>query len=421
MRILLVHDAEEARARIVQMLVKGLPEAVVEMWDPARRGLPSGVDWQRFDVAFVDARAPVEPVLAWLRRLHADGATALPAFVAMGTAQDAGQSAPLKEAGAFAYIAKDELSPERVQQLVRSALRAPVRVPVAAPDHNAALDLLSGTSLDISTIGQPIARASNVPHGYQVLRKIADGGMSKVYLARRDADGAVLVLKLIDPRLHQDPLFRKRFVREYKLLAKISNEHVVAILDQGMTDTYGYIATEYFAAGDLKARIRAGGMAPEAVLSSLLQIALALEAVHAAGIVHRDLKPQNIMYRDDSRLALVDFGLAREMDGTSTLTQHGVVLATPLYMSPEQCLGNEIDGRSDLYSVGVLVYEMLTGRPPYIGRNPPELAYHHVHSPVPKLPARLHKLQPLIDRMMAKDPANRFPTARALIDFIERM
>jgi len=262
---------------------------------------------------------------------------------------------------------------------------------------------------------------TNVPPGYRVLRKIADGGMSKVYLAERESDGTILVLKMIDPRLHQDPLFRKRFAREYRLLAKISNEHVVAILDQGMTDTYAYIATEYFAGGDLKTRIRPGGLSRDESISSLVQIATALDAVHSAGIVHRDLKPQNIMFRDATRFALVVFGLAREMDGSATLTQKGVVFATPLYMSPEQCLGSPIDGRSDLYSVGVLVYEMLTGRPPYIGRNPPELAYHHVHSPVPKLPPRLLSLQPLIEGLLAKEPEARFASARAVMEFIERL
>jgi len=416
MRILLVHEADETRARIVQVLITAMPDAIVEMWDPARRGLPSAsVDWKRFDLAFVDERGP-DDVLQWLRGLEAERVSALPAIVVMGRGGDAAHAQALGRAGAAAHIVKTEITAEQVQRLARTALSSPIRLPRGAGSSPATTQ-----PIDIAAVGQPLLQPASVPPGYRVLRKIADGGMSKVYLAEREADGTILVLKMIDPRLHQDPLFRQRFIREYKLLAKISNEHVVAILDQGMTDAYGYIATEYFAGGDLKGRIRPGGLPREEVMSALAQIGTALDAVHSAGIVHRDLKPQNIMFRDASRLALVDFGLAREMDGSSTLTQQGVVFATPLYMSPEQCLGNTIDGRSDLYSVGVIVFEMLTGRPPYIGRNPPELAYHHVHSPIPKLPSRLAALQPLVERMLAKEAHARFTDAREMMDFIERM
>jgi tRNA A-37 threonylcarbamoyl transferase component Bud32 len=415
MRILLVHDSGEARARLVQTFIKALPDVVVEMWDPARRGLPPmTTDWKRFELVFIDGQPPVATLLAWLRATRAARAPGVPPLIVVGPPAIPNRVREIEDAGAFAYADKNQLTAEAVQKLSRSALRTPVRIPTGPGPRLRPVE-------DIASVGQPAGAAvSNLPPGYRVLRKIADGGMSKVYLAERVTDGTVLVLKMIDPRLHQDPSFRQRFVREYKLLARISNEHVVAILDQGMTDSYGYIATEYFAGGDLKARIRPGGLPRQEVLAALEQIGAALDAVHSAGIVHRDLKPQNIMYRDDSRLALVDFGLAREMDGSATLTQKGVVFATPLYMSPEQCLGNTIDGRSDLYSVGVLIYEMLTGRPPYLGRTPPELAYHHVHSPIPKLPARVLSLQPLIERLLAKDPANRFPTAQAMLEFVER-
>lgn len=414
MRILLIHDADEARARVVQAIVSGLPQAVVEMWDPTRRGLPDAkVDWGRFDLVFVDQHAEEAEAQTWLRGLHAESSQVLPPFVVLAETSDPDRVEDLRQAGAFDCIARLEVNAGSIERIYRAALGSPMRLPAPASDVEAAQRLATSGIEAALGYGRP------VPPGYRVLRKIADGGMSKVYLAERTSDALVLVLKMIDPRLHKDPLFRQRFVREYKLLAKISNEHVVAILDQGMTDEYGYIATEYFSGGDLKARIRSEGMPRDAVLSAIRQIAAALDAVHSAGIIHRDLKPQNIMYRDDERLALVDFGLAREMDGSSTLTQQGIVLATPLYMSPEQCLGIPLDGRSDLYSAGVLVYEMLTGRPPYVGQNAPELAYHHVHSPVPRLPPQLLSFQPLIERLLEKDPEDRFPTARSLLEFIE--
>jgi serine/threonine-protein kinase PpkA len=170
---------------------------------------------------------------------------------------------------------------------------------------------------------------------------------------------------------------------------------------------------EYFPGGDLTMRIQ-GGINSIGALKILVQIAKALDAVHAAGVVHRDLKPANIMFRESGRLAILDFGLARELDATSTLTQRGMVMATPLYMSPEQCLGHPHDPRGDLYSVGCILYEMLTGDTPFQGDNPSALAYQHVNAPVPRLPARLAGYQPLIERLMAKNPAERFQTAREM-------
>jgi serine/threonine protein kinase len=174
---------------------------------------------------------------------------------------------------------------------------------------------------------------------------------------------------------------------------------------------------EYFPGGDLQARIRAG-LSSMGALKILVQMAEALDAVHASGVVHRDLKPQNIMFRENHRLAILDFGLARELDATSTLTQRGMVMATPLYMSPEQCLGHPHDARGDLYSTGVILYEMLTGQHLYEGDNAPQLAYQHVHGPIPKLPKRLAGYQSLLERLVAKRPDERFQSARELSNYI---
>jgi serine/threonine protein kinase len=140
--------------------------------------------------------------------------------------------------------------------------------------------------------------------------------------------------------------------------------------------------------------------------------------VHSAGVVHRDLKPQNIMFRANHRPAILDFGLAREIDATSTLTQKGMVMATPLYMSPEQCLGHPHDARGDLYAAGVILYEMLTGKHAYEGDNASALAYQHVHGTIPRLPKRLAGYQTLVDRLLAKRPEDRFQSARELFNYI---
>lgn len=263
-------------------------------------------------------------------------------------------------------------------------------------------------------------RLPTVP-GYQLLRQIGEGGMSKVYLAQREGDERAQVLKIIDPKLAEDETFVLRFARECKLLSRIKHENVVQIYDYSTQGNRPYLAMEYFAAGDLKGRIR-GGLPAKFALKIMMQIAKAIDAVHTAGLVHRDLKPHNIMFRDEENLALVDFGLAKPVDPTITsemqLTQDGMVLATPIYMSPEQCKGLQPDARGDLYSCGVILFELLAGEPPFKADNPAALAFHHVVTPVPKLPARVAGFQPVVEKLLAKNPEDRFQSARELFAHI---
>ena len=227
------------------------------------------------------------------------------------------------------------------------------------------------------------------------------------------SDGLQLVLKMLDTRLARDPQSQARFVREYTIIQRIQNEHVVMIFDQGFASDNPWLAMEYFPGGDLSQRIQKG-ISSMGALKILVQMAEALDAVHTAGVVHRDLKPQNIMFRANHRLAILDFGLARELDATTTLTQKGMVMATPLYMSPEQCLGQPHDARGDLYSTGVILYEMLTGKLPYEGDNASALAYQHVHGADPAAAAAARRL-PADRRPPAREaPRRRFQSAREL-------
>ena len=237
--------------------------------------------------------------------------------------------------------------------------------------------------------------------GYTILRMIGRGGMGQVYLAEREHDRMQLVLKTLDPALRGDRVFRERFVREFKLVSSIENEYVARIFDQGFAGDHPYIAMEYLPGGTLADRIREG-------FTSLAALRL------AAQLAHRDLKPQNILFRANGRPAIVDFGLARSEDVNSSLTEVGEVLATPRYMSPEQCQGLPADARSDLYSLGVIFYEMLTGRRLWADENAAGLVTQHVHGPLPLLPSRLSGYQPILDRLLAKRPEERFASAREL-------
>jgi tRNA A-37 threonylcarbamoyl transferase component Bud32/FixJ family two-component response regulator len=411
MRILVIDDSADFRQQVGRLLGAAMPDADLTLWDPATQGKPGvGFDWKRYDAMLLDdTPGPGADGLDWLREFREDGR--VPPTLVLSETGGEDMAVKAVKAGAVDYLRKADLSPIRLAMAIKEALLESV-------ETSRELEAMRATQqIPLGEIGQPAGDHGIVVPGYRVLRRIGEGGMSRVYLAQRESDGLHLVLKMLDPRLARDPQSRARFVREYKIIQRIQNAHVVMIFDQGFTSQDPWLAMEYFPGGDLQERIRKG-LSSMGALKILVQIAEALDAVHAAGVVHRDLKPQNIMFRENNRLAILDFGLAREIDATSTLTQRGMVMATPLYMSPEQCLGQPHDARGDLYSTGVILFEMLTGTHMYSGDNASQLAYQHVHGEIPTLPKRLAGYQPLLERLVAKKPDDRFQSARELFNFI---
>jgi serine/threonine-protein kinase PpkA len=249
--------------------------------------------------------------------------------------------------------------------------------------------------------------------GYVVVHPIGQGGQAMVYLAEREHDGLRVALKVLDRKLRNNAIFMERFVREYKLIASLKNEHVAKIYDQGFAGEQAYIAMEFLPAGTLATRIHEG-LSTRAALRTALQIGIALDAIHSREIVHRDLKPSNILFRADGRPVIVDFGLAKDLGSDTVLTIAGKLLATPRYMSPEQCMGKDVDTRSDIYSLGVIVYEMLTGKKIYDKAGVAELVQLHIHEPCPRLEGELAVHQALLDKMLAKNPDDRFQNAAQL-------
>src|SRR5207249_590084 len=230
--------------------------------------------------------------------------------------------------------------------------------------------------------------AAELVPGYRIVHMIGQGGQAQVYLAERETDGLRVALKVLDSKLRHDRVFFERFLREYKLLTALENEFVVRIYEQGVTGDRAYIAMEFLPSGTLASRIREG-LDSRAALRLAAQIARALDAIHSQGIVHRDLKPTNILFRPNGQPVIVDFGLARDLAASSNLTVQGQLLATPRYMSPEHFLGQRIDARSDLYSMGAILYEMLAGQRIYESETPASMIEMHVKGPVPRLPERL--------------------------------
>lgn len=257
---------------------------------------------------------------------------------------------------------------------------------------------------------------STTIRGHRCVRQVGSGGMCKIYLAESERAGAMVVLKVFSqvPDVSERLVGFDRFIQEYEIVAGLNHPNIVRIYDLGIADDHAYIAMEHFPAGDLRQRMRSP-LAPRTAVHYLGQIASALEAIHAVGVLHRDLKPANVMLRADGSLCLIDFGLAKANEMDVELTGSREIFGTPYYMSPEQGHAELIDARSDLYSLGVVFYEMLTGRKPYTGSTAMEVIYKHKRAELPAVDPQFAPYEPMLKRLLAKEPADRFQSARELL------
>jgi hypothetical protein len=250
--------------------------------------------------------------------------------------------------------------------------------------------------------------------GYQIERELGQGGMAIVYLALQESLHRHVALKIIKPVLTTDEEFAQRFLREGRIIAQLSDPHIVTVYDIASYEGIYYLSMEYLPGGTLQQRIREGLPLKQA-MTVARSIAEALHYAHHRGIIHRDIKPQNILFRENGSPVLTDFGIAKTLGSTTRMTRTGLSIGTPRYMSPEQIRGQDVDARADLYSFGVLFYEMLTGDVPYNANDSFALAMMHVTSPIPELPPELRRFQPLLNKLLDKDPNQRFQSGQEIV------
>ncbi len=413
LRILIVDESKEYMTMLRRGLARHMPNIEVTEYDPDQSGRPSpGFDWSAYDILLLANQLGSDDGLAWLRTYGH-----LPGFPVTVLLHDEATSSFTTSGGNYGValtLSKTSIQPKALAQAIVDVL-SQRRADSLPNDRTRAGGNRHEEAFVFSELKlTPDEKPNGGAIGYRFVRLIGQSATSRVYLAERKVDRATLVLKVVNLS-YVSEVQLKRFVREAELMATIDSPYVVRFLEHGFTEHFGFIAMEFFTRGDLKQRVELGIATDDAVLY-LRHVLYGLRAIHQYGIVHRDLKPGNIMFRSDDSLALADFGISKHLDDDNEITRRDSVLGTPNYLSPEQAACGKIDHRSDLYSAGAIFYEMLTGRKPFTADNAAALVYHHVHAPVPKLPAEHACFQPLITRLLAKKPADRPYCANETLD-----
>ena len=395
---MIIDGHAEFRSLLMHHVTTHWPDAIISAYDPTEAGhLPTEFSGAGNDIVLLgDDQGDREGLITLKQFAKTPG---FPAIIYFGN----GGRIEAKKIGADAFMDREKIRHDALIVRMGDILRAQRRV--ASTDSLFVGDLATGI--------HPLVK------GYRFLNRLAVSEHSAVYLAEKESAGMQMVLKV----LRQVPDFSDgigafdRFLQEYEMIAELDHPNIVGIYDLGVSDDHAHIAMEYLPGGNLKQRIERGILEKDAV-DYARQIAGALANLHAVGILHRDLKPGNIMLREDGSIALIDFGLAKRMRLEQEITGSGEIFGTPYYMSPEQGRGKEVDERGDVYSLGVIFYEMLTGEKPYSGVDAMGIIFKHSEAPVPILPHRLSRYQAVINMLLAKKPEDRVQTAAEVLDWL---
>jgi len=405
-RILILEADSESRSALRDLVVKGLRDASVQANNLTLADAVSDADRiKSFDILLVgcdfgpDGTAK-DPTFQALRSLSIDPES--PAVVLLPEGGSEYTAVQAIKAGAYEYVPKKLMGRDQVINSIQRALLE--RQPRPNPDASEGGEIAGNLRLFGYGIGRCLADHANV-------------SVHVAHSAERNRDVVLKVLHRGAGAISRDRNF-ERFVKEFKLLYDIDDPAVPEIYDFRVTPQYCYIAMEYFMLGHL-GQVLGRDLDADSALLIAAEIARALSIIHTAGISHRDLKPGNIMLREDGTVALIDFGISRapSLEIPDTVTE--AIRGTPYYMSPEQAQGKFTDERTDLYALGVILFQMLSGSKPFVGDTPQEILEQHCLTPIPQLPDRLGRYQSLVEQLLAKDPSQRMSSARELIGTLE--
>jgi eukaryotic-like serine/threonine-protein kinase len=401
-RVLIIDDQNDFRRLLAHHIQTGFETPSVAEYEPSARGrLPPDFSGSAYDAVLLGDTPGRDFGIDWLRDLSRRNGFPPIIYLLSQPSPEAEEHAI--HAGAHACLARRKVNHAALVDALRAAQarRGQFSRPAARVDETARATRFGDASI----------------RGFRFVSQLAESPVSSVYLAESERTGSQVALKV----LHQPPdegagvRNFDRFLREYQIAASIEHPNVAKVHDFGVADDHAFIAMEYFPLGDLRGRIRQGIQAQHA-LTFMRQMAEALQVLHGAGVLHRDLKPGNVMLRDENSVALIDYGLSKHVELDAAITNSGEIFGTPYYMSPEQGHGRETDARSDIYSLGIIFYEMLMKRKPYVAGTPMQVIYKHAHSPLPELRAELKRFEGLLYNCIAKDPKRRYGSADQLLD-----
>jgi len=404
MRLLLIEEDAGRCDYIRERLASWRPQAQLTVHSPVSQGaLAPEFLAQGFDAVLLADSWPGGRGLNWARELASRAGFAPLVLLTDTDLSEAREACAL---GAYT-LSREELERDTFAQVL-----------VAAEQRQA----LARAVWRSSRAGRETQRFGDAfIRGYRFIRRLASGPTSDLFVGESERAGRLVALKVARDRQDEESqpvdMFQ-RFLQEHEIAQRINSTAVVRLHDLGVSDEHAWLVMEYFELGDLRRRMRAS-LAPREALRLAAAIARSLAAVHGAGVLHRDLKPGNIMLRHDGSVALIDFGLSKDLALALDLTDSGTIFGTPHYMSPEQGHAEPLDARSDLYSLGVILFEMLTGQKPYRAENPMAIVYKHRKEPIPRLPAQFEAVQPLLERLLAKTPADRIATAEEAAEALQ--
>ena len=407
MRFLIIDDDASVRTLLKKRLQQKWPTAVIEAYDPVKSGVPAAdFPWENYNLVFLDYDLGLDD-LTGLDVLASIKQQENAPFVIMVTGHESVDIAVKAiRQGANDYLIKYDVVTDKLFEMIDQAL--------ASGEISQDLKSIATTA----HISSGPSQDWQIP-GYTCISEIRKG-QSTTLLADRDEDKQRVVLKILTIQdAKSSAVMLKRFAQELNILTDIDHPNLIKVLDHGVTQNYAWYATEFMAKGDLARRIAQEKLTVKQIHNYILLIASGLLALHHKGIVHRDIKPSNILFKDDDTLVIADLGIAKDLSCDDAFTIQGDVLGTPYYMSLEQINGTQVDNRSDIYSLGVVLYELLTGVRPFTGSSIMEVIYKHTSHKLPPLPDALKDWQPVVDKMLAKDPGDRYQDLGQFIESVK--
>src|SRR4051812_45643398 len=419
-RVLIMRHASGLVNRARRVAIEKWPQAKLEVHDLAAYGKPpADFRWDRYAHMLIDDEYLRREGLLWLSELRSR--PNFPKIVRVPNEEKPRHRPPTE-----IEVKAPPLPPKREPAAPKNAEAQvkPIRQDSRSASRPAPVEespsMIARADAKRLADAEAVLRSAGI-EGFTPVKPLGSGATANVCLCERGPEKQQVVLKILKGEGSGDSDLLSRFVQEYFAASSIDSPYVAKVFEHGFTESHAYIVMEYFPAGDLRARVARERPSLDESLIIVASILSALTSVHAAGIIHRDLKPANVMFREDGTIALVDFGSARNDADPVAKTLAGVVIGTPYYLSPEQALGGTADQRSDLYSVGVIFYELLTGQRMYAAASLVGLFEMHKKAPIPRLPENLARHQRFLERLVAKSPELRYTSAeealQALLEY----